>query len=239
MADPGASLLDGRAGRGDRCGLDHDHRAGSAEFTRFDGNLSGQSGLPDFGTGLTLVSPTQLESYASCPHAYFVERLLRVRPIEQPEEIISISPLEIGNLMHDAMDTMITYVKEQISCPRTASRGRPRSDHSLIDMATDLAADKEKRGLTGHRRLWKAERDRILRDLDQMLTDDSAWRAELDAEVLGSELAFGLNGERAGRARAVPGPDRAQGHADKVDRTRPASCSSPTSRPAARRRSRS
>ena len=193
---------------------------GSAEFTRFDGNLSGQAGLPDFGTGLTFVSPTQLESYASCPHSYLVERLLRVRPIEQPEEIISISPLEIGDLMHVAMDTMITYVTEQNQLPSYGQPWTSAQRSLLIDMATDLAADKEKRGLTGHWRLWKAERGRILRDLAQMLIDDSAWRAKIDAKVVGSELPFGLKGREPVVLELTRGRIALKGYADKIDRTR-------------------
>ena len=87
-------------------------------------------------------------------------------------------------------------------------------------MATDLAADKEKRGLTGHWRLWKAERGRILRDLAQMLIDDSAWRARLDAKVLGSELPFGLKGREPVVLELTRGRIALKGYADKIDRTR-------------------
>jgi len=80
----------------------------SDAFTRFDGNLGTADGLPDYADGQRMVSPTALEAYAVCPHAYFVERLLRVTPIEQPEEIITISPLDIGNLVHETMDTFVT-----------------------------------------------------------------------------------------------------------------------------------
>ena len=37
----------------------------------------------------------------------FVGRLLGVEPLEQPEEIITISPLDIGNLIHYSMDEFI------------------------------------------------------------------------------------------------------------------------------------
>ena len=58
----------------------------SDEFTRFDGNLSAcrAAGLR---AGRSVASPTSLESYAACPHAYFVERLLRVEPLEDPEDL--------------------------------------------------------------------------------------------------------------------------------------------------------
>jgi predicted metal-binding protein len=42
---------------------------GSA-FNRFDGNLCGLADLPD--PTAILLSATRLESYAECPHAYFV-----------------------------------------------------------------------------------------------------------------------------------------------------------------------
>ena len=67
----------------------------------------GARDLPDFATGERMVSPTALESYAGCPHGYFVKRMLGVEPIEQPEETITISALDIGNLIHEAMDDLV------------------------------------------------------------------------------------------------------------------------------------
>ena len=56
----------------------------SDQFTRFDGNLAGAPGLPNFADGTRMVSPTQLERYAICPHEYFVRRMLNVEPVEAP-----------------------------------------------------------------------------------------------------------------------------------------------------------
>src|SRR5690606_2722627 len=76
--------------------------------TRFDGNLAGETGLPDLLVEDRVVSPTALESYAECPHAYFVRRMLGVSPIELPEDVIVMSPAEIGNLVHQVLDELIT-----------------------------------------------------------------------------------------------------------------------------------
>ena len=43
-------------------------------------------------------SITQLETYAKCPYKYFVERILHVDTIEDPDE--NITSLEIGSLLH-------------------------------------------------------------------------------------------------------------------------------------------
>jgi len=83
-------------------------RARASEvFARFDGNLAGAVGLPDYSTDEPRISPTALETYATCPHSFFVGRLLGVEPLEQPEEIITISPLDSGNLIHYSMDEFI------------------------------------------------------------------------------------------------------------------------------------
>ncbi|HET9143273.1 hypothetical protein, partial [Actinophytocola sp.] len=71
----------------------------SAEFTVFDGNLAGES-VPD-PTGAAVVSATALESWVCCPHGYFLRHLLRVAPVQQPEEVVRISPADRGTVLHD------------------------------------------------------------------------------------------------------------------------------------------
>ena len=190
----------------------------SQRFTRYDGNLAGAAGLPDFADGKRRVSPTALEKYAECPHAYFVERLLRVEPVEQPEQIIAISPLDIGNLIHETMDDFITDSKE--SLPDYGQSWTAGQRARLREIAVAKAADFEQRGATGHRRLWEDERDRIIADLDWMLTEDDRWRAERDARVVRSELAFGRDEIDPIAIDVDGGTVLMRGSADKVDQAR-------------------
>ncbi|MGH3471239.1 MAG: PD-(D/E)XK nuclease family protein, partial [Nocardioidaceae bacterium] len=191
---------------------------GGVAFSRFDGNLAGQPGLPDFAAGTRRVSPTALESFAVCPHAYFVQRMLRVEPLEQPEQVVTISPLDVGNLVHASMDEFVKSCGTELP-----GYGQPWSAAQrarLRDIATNNAAKFERRGLTGHRVLWERELGLILGDIDTMLDDDDAWRAEHDARVLASELTFGRKGEPP-VVIAVPSGNVAMvGSADKVDETR-------------------
>ncbi len=191
-------------------------RTGDA-FTRYDGNLAEVVGLPDYADGQRLVSPTALESFAVCPHAYFVERLLRVSPVDQPEELISISPLEIGNLIHETMDAFITECAG--SLPGYGEPWTPAHRSRLRAIAIDKAAEFEQRGLTGHARLWETERDRILGDLDYMLDNDATRRKARNARVLRSELSFGRNGAPAVSVQVAGGQVLMRGSADKVDET--------------------
>lgn len=189
-------------------------------LSRYDG-LVMADGLPDYTDGQQMISPTRLEEYAGCPYAFFVRRLLGVEPLENPEEIITIPAMEIGTLMHEAMDAMITEFSDG-RLPGYGEPWHPVHRRRLQDHAIDLAQGVEERGLTGHPRLWRAERTRILRDLDRMLRDDDRWRAEYDAKVLASELSFGIDRLDPVRLDLGEGGGTVllKGKADRVDQTR-------------------
>jgi len=194
-------------------------RRGDA-FTRYDGNLSGCDGLPDFAHEDRAISPTSLEAFALCPHRYFVQKMLRIEPLEHPEEVITISPMEIGNFIHACMDELIT---EYEATGRLPSYGAPWSHGQrdrLREIATAKAADFAAKGATGHPLLWEPEKTRILLDLDRMLDDDNQWRAHRDAKVRSSELMFGRDGKDPVSIKVDGGEVRMLGSIDKIDETR-------------------
>ncbi|MFK5634042.1 PD-(D/E)XK nuclease family protein [Ornithinimicrobium sp. LYQ103] len=196
-------------------------RRSTTTFSRFDGNLAGVAGLPDHGAGTTAVSPTALESYATCPHAYFLQRLLKVEPVEAPEEIITISASDLGTLVHEAMDALVTEAAERGELPGYAQPWTTDQRARLLELGEDLGAHYQAEGRTGHPRLWAREQQRVRMVLDRMLTDDDARRAELDAAVVASELAFGLGGTAPVRVGLADGRQvLLRGSADKVDRRR-------------------
>src|SRR5690606_16121920 len=111
---------------------------GSARLTRFDGDLSGHD-LPHPTDPNYVVSPTALEDWAICPHGYFVGRLLRVEPLEAPEEIIEISPIEVGNLVHEALDRFFTEQSEAGAVPSGDERWTPEQRAALDRTARKVA----------------------------------------------------------------------------------------------------
>ncbi len=199
-----------------RAGLEMIRARAGAEFTRFDGNLTGVAGLPDFADSERVISPTALESYAACPHAFFVQRLLKVEQLEQPEDIVTISPADIGNVVHKSLDRLVIAYGGELP-----GHGEPWSQQQrarMAEIAEEVMGEYESRGLTGHWRLWQRERVRILTDLAWLLADDDRWRAEVRARVETSEMPFGMTGQPP---IAVPLPDGRsvlmRGSADKVD----------------------
>jgi RecB family exonuclease len=184
-------------------------------LSRYDGNLTGEEGLPDYATEDRSVSPTTLEEYASCPHSFFVHRLLGVKEIEQPEDIVKISPLEIGNLIHQSVEALVTEFSTELP-----DVGQPWSDAQLdrfLEIIDAKADEFERRGLTGHPRLWAVERERIRSDARWLLDDDNEWRAEVGARVAASELVFGSKGIPPVEIAVPGGRIRMRGSADKVD----------------------
>src|SRR6476659_1440355 len=137
------------------------------EFTRYDGNLTGVPGLPDYAVGDRAVSPTALETYAECPHAFFVQRLLGVQPLEPPEDIVVITPLEIGNLVHQSVEALVAESADDLPGYGQPWSGTQR--RRFLQIVAAKADEFQQRGLTGHPRLWDGERARITADAEWLL----------------------------------------------------------------------
>ena len=188
----------------------------SDQLTRFDGNLAG---LPIPSPVDRGASATSLESWAKCPHGYLVRHLLGVQPIEQPEDVLQITPLDKGNLVHAALEAFIEESLEAGAVPPVGGRWTDDDRARLATIATALCDEAEADGLTGRSLFWQRDRGKILADLDRFLTEDDAMRNASGATPYATELPFGI-GDRPAVAfpltdgRAVP----LRGKADRVDR---------------------
>jgi RecB family exonuclease len=188
----------------------------SDRLTRFDGDLSGQR-VPDPADG-TVLSPTALEAWSRCPHGYFVEKLLGVRPITTPEEELTISPIDRGNLYHETLDRFFTEQNAAGAVPGGPMPWTAGQRAELRRIAVEVAADLTVRGATGHRLLWAQELAGVLTLLDQFLDTDQSLRAATGRRQVRSELTFGMHG---GPPVTVPLPGGRnlllRGSADRID----------------------
>ncbi|HEX6338259.1 MAG TPA: PD-(D/E)XK nuclease family protein [Jiangellaceae bacterium] len=191
-------------------------RAGDV-LTRFDGDLSGHD-VPHPTAPDQVISPTALEGWAICPHAFFVERLLRVHPLETPEELVQISPLEVGNLIHETLDRFFDEQSRAGAVPAGPQPWTAEQRQSLARIATQVADEFEARGLTGHRLMWRQERARILADVQALLDDDEKLRSGTGRQQVRSELAFGMRGADPVEVSLPDGRAiKFRGSADRVD----------------------
>jgi ATP-dependent helicase/nuclease subunit B len=183
------------------------------ELTVFDGDLSGV-GVP----GLTRpVSPTQLQAWTACPHAYFVRYVLGVKPIEEPGDELSITAADRGNVLHEVLDL---FHREVINgdVPQPGPDGWG-GDHRarLGELLIEVTQRYERAGRTGRPAFWEIERLRVASELLLWADHDSATIAARGAVVIASEHRFGGDGSVTlalpdGRRLAV------YGTIDRIDR---------------------
>jgi ATP-dependent helicase/nuclease subunit B len=183
-------------------------------MTRFDGLLSASDGLPDYAVDDISIAPTTLEKYAECPHGFFVRRLLGVEPLEQPEDSVTVSAAEIGTLVHDVMDRLVSGTA---NLPAAGAPWTPEHRRQLEAIVVESMDLFEQQGLSGHPRLWAGERLRIARDIERMLDADDEWRREGAKTVVASEMPFGIKGEPPVSIPVPGGRVLMRGSADKVD----------------------
>lgn len=203
-ADPvlaaGASLL--RARRSD-------------DFTRYDGNLDGDG--VDV-TALGALSPTSLETYATCPRRWFFSHALELRSLDRPEDIERIDGRERGTLAHAVLERFFGEVIAAGSAPAPGQPWSVAARVRLRDIADEECDAAEARGITGHPRWWAHDRAEIHRVLQNTLTGDEEQRRHFGTAPVAVELTFGRRGAPPlvvdlGDGRAI----QLAGQADRVD----------------------
>ncbi|MDQ3090082.1 MAG: exodeoxyribonuclease V subunit gamma [Actinomycetota bacterium] len=185
-----------RAARGREAWLS---RLGEGVLTPFEGGLTDavRGELARHPRLTRPMSPSALETFATCPMQFFLSNVLGLRELEEPEEIPQITPLERGGLMHRVLERSM-----RVWLPDDPPSGARRATHlaELETIAGEECDAVERHGLTGYPALWAAERQGILLDLrlwyDAEVADATATR--FDAADF--EVGFGL------KARDDDGP---------------------------------
>lgn len=166
----------------------------AAVLTRFDGELSGLEDLHALVSSPVAqhaMAPTRLEAYARCPLAYLLHHVLGVEAVEDPEEQVEITPLELGSLVHTILDRWMTEVLDDP--PGHGSPYTPAQRRRLLAVAEECCDQVVMRGVAGHPRLWAVQRRSIMRDLDRFLDADDHHRAQHGLRPEATELAFGID----------------------------------------------
>ena len=147
-------------------------RWGFRTFTEYDGCLKSPRALhllrERFALSGQVLSPTRLETYASCPFKYFLSTVLGLRSLPSPEEILRIQPLERGTVVHDLLFRFYRESVKQIpglfQLDQIDAYGK-----ILTDVADRVFSEAEAAGFTGAPLLWEIDRQEILEDLRRFL----------------------------------------------------------------------
>ena len=169
-------------------------RRSQRHLTEFDGNLSGIEASHSFniGPGGSPVSPTALESWATCPYRYFLAHVLRLGSLDTPEEIFSISALDRGTLTHEILERFIDESVQGGNLPPPGEPWQASDRERLMGIAAQNFSEVEARGLTGKRLLWEMIKTEILADLETFLETDAGLRGANETADVRVETRFGF-----------------------------------------------
>ena len=185
------------------------------EWDGYVGGIAGSSGR--LGGSLSQVmSPTRLEAWATCPYRHFLGNVLNLSAWETPEDVLTISPLERGSLVHGILER---FIKEAMNAgaPSPREGWTPLQRERLREIAQEAFREAERRGVTGRRVLWEVVQEDILQDLERFLDDDERYRQDEGMQPRHAEYAFGFDGPPVAMALPGGGEVRFRGFIDRVD----------------------
>lgn len=163
----------------------------SRALTPYDGVMTSAEGAAlaaarsQFRNG-TPVSPSRLETYATCPYRYFLRYSLGIEPLDEPEAIERIDALERGSLIHAILERFLVTVGRDD--PPSAARRDSHLD-LLLTIAHEEEADRERRGVTGRPLVWAMDRRQIDEDLVRWYDREVADGGDMRPGAF--EVAFG------------------------------------------------
>jgi RecB family exonuclease len=185
----------------------------STDFTAFDGNLAGET-LPDPTVGQP-ISATALEAWVHCPHGYFIRYLLRIAPVEQPEEVVRISALDRGIVLHDVLERLVRRAVDDGWAPGPNEPWPVQAREVLSEAAHERFARAEAEGVTGFGLLWEQDREALRADLFEWIAHDNERRQEHGGLLpVAAEWAFASVEIPLGDGRTL----RLRGKIDRIDR---------------------
>jgi hypothetical protein len=163
-------------------------RWGTRVFTRFDGAMEtpeaisllrgryvGRSGV---------AGPTSLESYAACPFVYLMRHILGIKAVEDPEELLSMPPMDKGGLAHEILESAYRIIFSG------GDKIRPDWEVVLRARASEVLKSYRSKSDFGLPLLWELEEEQLIDDLVSSVRQDLE---ELDGFAPWElELAYGL-----------------------------------------------
>src|SRR5262249_14378350 len=145
----------------------------AARRARFEKNLTPYDGAisPELveklaeirGDGVVF-SPSGLEGYAACPQKYFLSSVLRLRDEEEPEELVQISPLDRGSLIHRILQRFLSERPK-----REPLLTGPGEEARLLAITDEECDRVEEKGRTGFTLIWAYDRSQIREDMRRWL----------------------------------------------------------------------
>jgi len=147
------------------------------------------------------LSVSYLKSYFHCPYQFFWENVMRIMPLEEPEERMKINNMEKGALMHRTLEKFFGKAHAHSLLPLT-EKILPEAKNLMEDTLNEIFLEFEKDGLTGYPLLWKIDQEQIRYELMGYLQKEAL---KADGFCPGYfEVRFGSNRENHEEVKGFP-----------------------------------
>lgn len=212
----GGDAADHPAALAARRGIEASRARRSPQFTEWDGNLSGH----EIGsTNDRPLSPTRLQTWASCGYRYFLAYTLGLAERDDPERLIEITPLDKGSGVHKVLEDFITELLDAGEMPEPSQPWTDAHRARVAALAQETFDAYEAQGRTGRPVRWQITREELLILLDDFLDADNRHRRTHRATPVRVELPFGMGDAPPVVIDLADGRSlRFRGLADRIDR---------------------
>jgi RecB family exonuclease len=116
------------------------------------------------------LSATRLRTYADCGFRYLLESVLRLEPVEEPEDRMGLEPMERGLVFHEVAERFLRERRQRGELP---VRDTPALGARLVEIAEEALAHLVEASPPRHRLLWDMERARLHDLLAKWLTREA------------------------------------------------------------------
>jgi len=159
---------------------------------------------------LIQVSPSQLEEFLDCPFRYFLKRVLKIRQVKEPEQVVTVTGMDRGGLIHRLMQKVYTRAKQKGLLPLNQNRlGQVKQ--ILRQVAGTEFASAQNQGVVGHPLIWEVEKVQIIREIEDFLEREASEGGPWLPEMFESFFAGGY-ADRGGAGISF------RGRIDRLDR---------------------
>lgn len=146
-------------------------------------------------------SPTALEQYAACPYRFYLSTVLRLAPLELPQELEELGPLEKGSMTHEVHFVLLSRLRA--ARVRVTPENLEQVFAQLDEVVAEVTAKFKDDFVPAIARVWDDGVEVMRADQREWLRRvavDSAW------EPWRFELAFGLGLREQQDPSSVPRP---------------------------------
>jgi len=151
----------------------------SAKFSAHDGNLTMAQNASQFERR---VSASSLQSYAECPYRYFLATELNVDERIDPEDLLVLSPLDKGLLVHAILERFLRDIGPD---------GTDFGLESLRKISHEEYDRFQAEDFIGYQAIFELEKVQLLRQLEQWHQANLDVLTEYDGEMM-TEVPFGF-----------------------------------------------